>query len=94
VYRGADGDFSLYEDEGDNYDYERGAFSTIPFHWNEAAKTLSIGARQGRYPGMVPRRIFRIVVVSPGHGAGLAPSEKADAEVTYDGSATSVVLNR
>src|SRR5258708_29225478 len=45
IYRGADGAFTLYEDEGDSYRYEQGAYTVIPFHWNEAAKTLTIGDR-------------------------------------------------
>ena len=51
IYRGADGDFMLYEDENDNYNYEKGAYATIPFHWNEAAQTLTIGERKGQFPG-------------------------------------------
>lgn len=50
VYAGADGDFNLYEDAGDSYDYEKGAYSTIPLHWNDKAATLTIGAREGQYP--------------------------------------------
>ena len=53
IYRGADGDFTLYEDENDNYNYEKGAYATIPFHWDEAAQTLTIGDRKGHFPGML-----------------------------------------
>ncbi|HVW21201.1 MAG TPA: TIM-barrel domain-containing protein [Opitutaceae bacterium] len=92
VYPGADGDFSLYEDEGDNYDYERGESSTIAFHWDDTARTLSIAARRGEFPGMVRERKFRIVAVAPGRGAGLGPSDSVDAEIGYDGSAATVRL--
>ena len=61
VYPGADGTFTLYEDEGDNYNYERGVYSTIPFQWNDQKRTLTIGARQGDYPGMLKSRQFDIV---------------------------------
>ena len=53
VYAGADGDFTLYEDEGDNYDYEHGDYATIPVHWDNRRKTLTVGARRGGFPGML-----------------------------------------
>jgi alpha-D-xyloside xylohydrolase len=90
VYRGADGNFTLYEDEGDNYDYEHGAYATIPLHWDEQGQTLTIGERQGEYPGMLSERTIRVVWVSPGHGSGLAPTETADVEVHYSGRTTSI----
>ncbi len=62
VYPGADGSFVLYEDEGDNYNYEKGVFSTITFQWNDKSKLLTIGARQGSYPGMLLKRQFTIVL--------------------------------
>jgi len=58
IYPGADGTFTLYEDELDNYNYEKGQFSTIVFNWNDAKKTLAIGARNGAYPGMPEKRKF------------------------------------
>ena len=61
VYRGADGHFTLYEDEGDTYHYEKGQYATVAFDWNEAAQTLRIGARQGSFPGMLASRTFRVV---------------------------------
>lgn len=63
VYPGADGRFTLYEDEGDGYNYERGLCSTIPFVWDDKRQSLTIGDRQGRFPGMPERRTFRIRVV-------------------------------
>ena len=53
IYRGADGKFTLYEDEGDSYNYEEGEYSTIPFSWNDAGHTLEIGKRSGEFPGML-----------------------------------------
>jgi alpha-D-xyloside xylohydrolase len=85
VYRGADGAFTLYEDEGDNYDYEKGACATIPISWNEAAHTLTIGGCHGKFPGMLKERTFHIVWVSPQHGVGIPSTEWADAVVQYRG---------
>jgi len=62
VYPGADGSFTLYEDEGDSYNYEKGAYSTITFQWNDKTRTLTIGQRQGDYPGMLKTRQFTIVL--------------------------------
>ena len=90
VYRGADGAFTLYEDENDNYNYEQGAHATIPFTWNDAAQKLTIASRSGKFPGMLKERAFRVVFVSPSHGAGMAPEEKADAVVHYTGKALTV----
>ncbi len=62
VYPGADGQFMLYEDEGDSYNYEKGVYSTITFQWNDRTRTLTIGARQGSYPGMLQKRQFTLVL--------------------------------
>ena len=61
VYPGADGEFVLYEDEGDGYNYEKGAYSTINIKWNERTRTLTIGERQGNFKGMIQQRCFTIV---------------------------------
>ena len=90
VYRGADGAFTLYEDEGDNTNYERGRYATIPIAWNDKTGTLTLGARMGRFPGMPAKRTFRIVWVRPGQGVGVAPSPAADRTVLYDGRAVTV----
>ncbi|MEJ2077754.1 MAG: glycoside hydrolase family 31 protein [Acidobacteriota bacterium] len=90
VYRGADGAFTLYEDEGDNYDYERGVHATIPISWSEETQTLTIGKRTGQFPDMPTKRTFRIVWVSPEHGIGGDATREADAEVTYTGTALTI----
>ncbi len=87
IYRGADGKFTLYEDEGDNYDYEKGKYATIPFQWNEARQTLAIGKRSGNFAGMLKERAFHVVFVSPGHGTGMAAESHADAVIHYSGKA-------
>lgn len=62
VYPGTDSDFVLYEDEFDNYNYEKGTYTEIPFHWNEKSKTLTIDARKGKYPGMIDKRNFNLIL--------------------------------
>jgi alpha-D-xyloside xylohydrolase len=90
TYPGADADFTLYEDDGLTYDYEKGAYATIPIHWDDAKHTLTIGARQGSLPGMLEHRRFNIVWVGPGHGVGVSPSGTVDETVSYNGTAVSV----
>ena len=62
VFPGANGDFTLYEDEGDNYNYENGAYTEIPMKWNDKSRTLTIGQRKGSYPGMIENRTFNVVL--------------------------------
>ena len=81
VYPGADGTFTLYEDEGDNYNYEKGQYATIVFQWNDSKKTLTIGARQGSYPGMLQQRLFTIVL----------PTGQSK-QIDYDGTEQKVML--
>ena len=63
VYPGADAEFTLYEDEGDNYNYEKGVYSTITFKWNDKAGKLTVGAAQGEFPGMLKNRKFNVRIV-------------------------------
>ena len=90
VYRGADASFVLYEDENDNYNYEKGAYAIIPISWDEAAKTLTIGERTGRFPGMLESRTFRIVFVTDNHGVGGSLTEVPDKTVAYAGKSLTV----
>ena len=92
VYPGGDGSFTLYEDEGDNYNYEHGVFATIPFQFNDATHSLTIGARRGKFPGMLRQRTFRVVVIDREHGTGLAPEPNANAVINYSGKAMTVKL--
>lgn len=84
VYPGADGTFTLYEDEGDGYNYERGAFTEIPFTWDDSTRTLTIGPRKGSYKGMLWERRFTIIV------AGHTSSQPQT--VSYSGEAISINL--
>lgn len=71
IYPGKDGEFILYEDEFDNYNYEKGVYSTIKLKWNDSLKTLTIEDRDGKYPGMLDKRKFRIALVSSSNAAGV-----------------------
>ncbi len=86
IYPGANGSFSLYEDQGDSYAYEHGAHSIIPIHWDDATRTLTIGARQGSFPGMKPGHTFDVVIVSAGHGVGEESTAKPDKTIHYTGA--------
>ena len=91
VYRGADGSsLNLYEDEGDNYNYEKGARAVIPIAWSEAQKTLTIGARSGSYAGMPGTILFHVVWVRARHGVGIEAEPQADRMVQYTGAAVTV----
>ncbi len=90
IYPGADGDFTLYEDDNTTYDYEKGAYSTIPIHWSDANRRLTISDRKGQYPGMLQHRSFHIVFVGAGHGNGIDITGEPDKIVQYDGKSVSV----
>jgi len=92
VYAGADGAFSLYADDGLTYAYEHGAFATIPLHWNDATRTLTIGRREGSFPGMLEHRTFHVVLVSPEHPLGFSFEPPAGETVKYDGTPVTVTL--
>ncbi len=86
VYPGQDGHFTLYEDEGDNYNYEQGMFATIALDWDDQQRKLTIGARQGSYPGMPATKTFHPIIV----GENSTPI----GEVSYSGQAITVDLAR
>ena len=89
VYPGADGDFTLYEDEGDTYNYEKGKYATIPIHWNDATHTLTISERKGSFPGMLESRTFNVTFVKENAGAGVE-SSTPDQTVQYFGKEASI----
>ena len=90
IYPGADGTFTLYEDEGDNYNYENGAFSLIKFSWNDKDRTLTIAAREGKYKGMLKSRKFRITVVDSQSPSGNKEITNPDKTVKYNGKMQTV----
>ena len=85
VYTGADGRFSLYEDDGTSYGYERGEFARIPLRWDERRRTLIIGRREGSFPGMPARRTFQAVFVAPGRPVGFSFEPRPDRSASYAG---------
>ncbi|WP_429308808.1 DUF5110 domain-containing protein [Paenibacillus mucilaginosus] len=70
IYPGKDGSFIYYEDAGDGYGYEKGAFATVPIHWKDQTRQLLFGKRAGSYPGMQERLEFSIILVAEGKDAG------------------------
>jgi alpha-D-xyloside xylohydrolase len=92
IYPGANGKFVLYEDENDNYNYEKGIYSTITFSWDDAKKTLAIGDRNGSFPGMLNERKFNVVLVGVNKGAGDNLAVQPDKQITYTGKKLSVKL--
>ena len=92
VYPGANGEFVLYEDEFDNYNYEKGMFSTIKFSWDDASRTLTISDRNGEFPKMLKRRNFRITLMQPGKQSAETVMVKADKKVAYSGKKLVVKL--
>ncbi|HEX6431764.1 MAG TPA: TIM-barrel domain-containing protein [Niastella sp.] len=92
VYPGADGKFVLYEDENDNYNYEKGMYAAITFSWDDKKKTLTISDRNGSFPGMLNSRKFSFVVVTASKGGEGNTVVESDAEVTYTGKKVTVKL--
>ncbi len=85
IYPGTNGVFKLYEDENNNYDYEKGIYSTITFTWNNVKKILTIGQRKGTFPGMLKERAFNIVLVNKNNGTGVGVSTLFDKMIIYSG---------
>jgi alpha-D-xyloside xylohydrolase len=86
VYKGQDASFTLYEDEGDTYNYETGQYARITFTWKDADQKLTIGAVSGSYTGMPKTRTFNVVWVGANHGSGIDVTATADQAVSYDGT--------
>ena len=91
VYTGKDAQFDLYEDEGTNYNYEKGAFVLIPINYNEATQTLTIDKREGSFNGMLATRTFRIVWVNKDKPKNF-DLKRADATITYNGEKITVKM--
>ncbi len=91
IYSGADADFTLYEDDGLTYGYEKGQYATIPISWNESDGTLTLGPREGKFPGMLESRSFHVVLVDPARPEAYDPDAPGKV-ITYDGSPVSLKL--
>jgi len=85
IYPGANGEFVLYEDEDDNYNYEKGINSTIAFQWDDSNHRLTIGKRNGSFPGMVDKRLFQITLVDKSKGTNIEINKSPDKTVPYKG---------
>jgi len=85
IYLGADGNFDLYQDEGDNYDYEKGEHAVIPITWSDSEKRLQLAARKGSYPGLPEELVFHVVWVRPNHGVGERQEAGGDQTIVYRG---------
>lgn len=92
VYGGRDAEFTLYEDENTNYDYEKGQYSTIKFSYHSASQTLTISRRNGRFDGMLQQRRFNIVLIDAAHGRPLDLDKPQGRMVKYSGKAVKVKL--
>lgn len=92
VYSGQDGRFLLYEDEGTNYNYERGLFSTIDIRYDDATRTVTIGARKGKFSGMLKTRRFNIVLITPDAPQNLNLENPSGQLVEYKGKEVTVEL--
>jgi alpha-D-xyloside xylohydrolase len=92
IYAGADGEFTLYEDQGATFDYEKGAFSEIPIRWNDKTNTLTIGERLGDFNGALRHRTFRVVLVDKAHPAGFPFAPDQFTSVEYAGAAVQLKL--
>jgi alpha-D-xyloside xylohydrolase len=92
IYPGADGRFIFYEDENDNYNYEKGKYATFTLAWNDKKKELSISGTKGNFPGMLKQHIFNIVMVDGKHGSGSIETDNVDETIKYNGKAMVVKL--
>ena len=92
VYAGRDAEFTLYEDEGTNYNYEKGKYSTIDFKYNDHDKTLTICDRQGEFDGMLKNRRFNIVYITPAHSQSFVMEHPHGKMVKYNGNMKKVRL--
>ena len=92
IYPGANGQFTLYEDANDTYNYEKGEFANIAFNWNDKTKELSIDSRKGSFPGMLKTRTFKVVVVAENKAVGVDETAQVDKIIQYDGGDVKVKL--
>lgn len=92
IYTGADASFNLYEDEGTNYNYEKGAFSIIPIKYKEATRTITIEDRKGSFNGMLQKRHFRINIISPVKPKSLDFDSSCDKDILYEGKKLTIKL--
>ena len=94
VYEGADGQFTLYEDEGTNYNYERGRYATIPFSYDDTTRRFTIGQRKGNFPGMLKTRKFMVQLIHKGEATPLDLYSPGGILVNYTGKPLTITLRK
>ena len=82
----------MYEDEGVNYNYEKGLHSAIAFNYNETSKSLTIEDRKGKFPGMLTNRVFNVVWVKKDKPAAFNLEKKPDASINYSGKKITLAM--
>ena len=92
IYPGAEGEFTLYEDSGDGYEYEQGAFATTMISWKDKTRTLVVADTKGDFPGRPKKRVFNVVIVGEGNGVGEGAAGKVAKKVVYLGKAVSAII--
>lgn len=92
IYPGADGQFKFYEDENDNYNYEKGKFATFTLTWKDKTHQLLISDTKGQFTGMLKNRTFNVILVNGSHGSNVGLTAKADKVVKYSGKAIAVKI--
>lgn len=94
IYPGADAKFAIYEDDNETYNYEQGQRATYDLVWNDAAKTLTVGARKGSFPGMVATRKLNLVLAAPGKNSGVLETLADVKSVDYSGQPVEVKFSK
>lgn len=92
IYPGADGKFDYYEDENDNYNYEKGNYATFKLSWNDKLRQLSISDTKGNFPGMIRKHTFNVVLVKEDHGSNVGVANKIEKAVSYVGKSVTIKL--
>lgn len=92
VYPGADGCYTIYEDEGDNYNYEKGLYATVRLEWDDKKGELTLHKREGNFPGLCTKRLVRVVKVRSSVGCGLDESQDEVKEFLYEGKRKKIKL--
>ncbi|MGI4727503.1 MAG: TIM-barrel domain-containing protein [Janthinobacterium lividum] len=92
IYTGADGRFLYYEDENDNYNYEKGNSAAFTLNWNDKSSTLTISDTKGNFPDMLKKHVFNVVLIKKDKAVGEQMAQKADRTITYLGKAISVKM--
>ena len=94
IYPGANARFTIYEDDNETYAYERGERALYDLAWNDATQTLSVGARQGSFPGLIAARELRVLLMAAGQDAGSASTPGQVKTVVYSGKPLEVSFAR